>query len=369
MARIRKQYRDVIARRLREGGLRPLLEGGLRLLGTRVSAAVRRPLTGPVLATLIITYRCNYSCEFCDLPQRAGRWKRAGRKEFGREAMLEVIRGFRRIGASAVGITGGEPFLRDDLFDVLAGIRRAGMVGHVNTNGHFLTPDRIERLLSCGAESLNVSVDSPEAAVHDRIRGRRGSHETIRRGIGALLARRRQGRPRIGLTTVLTESTIGLAPEMLRFARELGVDSAGFIPLHEYREDLAGRPLAPLREFSARAREVIDAVRREADGFVENSDGYLSLFARCFSGRLSGLRCYAPWNSMVVDCYGRVFPCVPLSEVEEPILTIAPDGVPAAWRSDAYARKRAALRHCQACYWNCHTEMNLLYQRPPRDEA
>ena len=41
--------------------------------------------------------------------------------------------------------------------------------------------------------------------------------------------------------------------------------------------------------------------------------------------------------------------------------------ITACWRSEAYEKKRRELRNCQACYWNCHTEMNLLFQRAPKN--
>ena len=71
----------------------------------------------------------------------------------------------------------------------------------------------------------------------------------------------------------------------------------------------------------------------------------------------------------MVDCYGRVFPCVPFSEIDEPIATIDADGLADCWKSPEYAKKRQDLRDCESCYWNCHTEMNLLYQRTPKTGA
>ena len=90
-----------------------------------------------------ITYRCNYFCKFCELPARAIRRRKEGVREFDREEMLAVVRGFRRIRTAGIGITGGEPFIREDLYDVLTEITSLGMVGHVNTNGHFLTPENV----------------------------------------------------------------------------------------------------------------------------------------------------------------------------------------------------------------------------------
>lgn len=366
---MRKLYSDLLWRKLLEGRLAALLGGGTRLAGTWLSRTLGRPRIGPTLGTLILTYRCNYFCEFCELPRRAVRRKREGGREFDREEMLRLVRGFRLLRTPAIGITGGEPFIRDDLFDVLAEIRRLGMVGHVNTNGHFLRPDAVRRLVATGVESVNVSLDAPDAETHNRVRGNRRSFDTVLAGIEEVLRQRRGGRPRVGITTVLAASTVDRAPGMARLAREVGVDSLGFIPVHEYRDGLDPGRMLPERDFAERVADAVARAREAGGDILENSPGYLSLFARCFSGRKSGLRCYAPWNSLVVDCYGRVFPCVPFSEIDDPIAVVGPDGLPGCWRSDAYRRKREALRACQDCYWNCHTEMNLLFQRARPGES
>ncbi|MHC4862222.1 MAG: radical SAM protein, partial [Planctomycetota bacterium] len=234
---------------------------------------------------------------------------------------------------------------------------------------HFLSPENVKRLIATGVHSVNVSLDSPEPEVHNRIRGNRRSFETLVEGIGEILRQRRSGRPRVGITTVLTGETVEQALEMTRLAREIGADTVGFIPLHEYHDGDDAGEMLKRREFAERSRGAIERLKSAGNGILENSDRYLSLFPRCFEGRRSGLKCYAPSNSMVVDCYGRVFPCVPFSEIDEPIATIGAGGVADCWRSDAYAAKRAELKDCEACYWNCHTEMNLLFQRIPPDEG
>ena len=367
MALLRKQYRDLVARKIREGRFTFLAESASRVAATWLSRKVSRPLVGPSLGTLIITYRCNYFCEFCELPKRAVLRKRENIQEFTHEEMLEVVRGFKSIRTSAIGITGGEPMIRKDIYDVLAEITRLGMVGHINTNGHFLNPENVTRLIASGVDSINVSLDAPDAGTHNRIRGNRRSYETATEGMAEVLRQRKNGKPRIGITTVLNSRNLEKGVEMAQLARELGVDSLGFIPLHEYHDGSDLGEILVDRDFAAQSEDALRRIRAEGAGILENSDGYLSLFPRCFSGKPSGLKCFAPYNSMVVDCYGRVFPCVPFSEIDEPIATIDADGLASCWKSEAYAKKRADLRDCEACYWNCHTEMNLLYQRTPKN--
>jgi radical SAM protein with 4Fe4S-binding SPASM domain len=366
---LRRQYLDLIRTRLARGDVRWVATQGLRYLGTVAGERLGRPLTGPLLGTAVVTYRCNYLCSMCELPDRAKRQRQAGVTEFTTEEWLDVVRGFRRLGTTALGITGGEPMLRKDLNEILRTAHDLGMVTHVNTNGHFLEEDRCRALLETGVDSVNVSLDGCEAETHDRIRGVKGSFDRIQEGIARLLRLRRGSlRPRVTFVTVLGMDNLDHARGMLDLARRLGVDRVGFIPLHEYAD---GRPLEAIlarRRYASQAGEVSRSLRsmRETSGLVDNSDEYLALFERCFRGEPSGLRCYAPYTSLVVDCYGNLYPCVPFNEIDRPVGRLGGGvTVESFWRSREYAKERRELTACQACYWNCHTEMNLVLNRLP----
>jgi MoaA/NifB/PqqE/SkfB family radical SAM enzyme len=153
---------------------------------------------------------------------------------------------------------------------------------------------------------------------------------------------------RIALTCALGPGNAARVDELLDRARDLGVDRVGFLPVH-----------TPAGGLSAPDGAAAEAARRLAgrdDPLLDNSPEYLALFPRAFAGEPSPLACHAPRTSVVVDCYGAVYPCVPLNAARKPV----GDGdVRALWRSEVYRKAREALRGCRACYWNCHTEMNL----------
>ncbi len=368
---MRRQYLDVVTSRLRSGGWTSVLDAGLKALGPLFPGGSGRPEAGPILGTVILSYVCNYNCGFCELPQRFVRRRGEGWSEFDTAGWKSVLRGFAALRTTGIGFTGGEPFLRADCAELLEYSLSLGMVTHVNTNAHLLDDALVDRLTAMGLDSVNVSLDGSDAATHDRLRGHRGSFERVTDRIAALArARDLQAssgrRTRIGITCVLTPDNAEQVEELADLAESLGADSLGFIPMHELHDgdDLAD--VAPERSWAAkmeRATTDLRRLRRERS-IIENSDAYLSLFPRCFAGKPSPLRCHAPSTSMVVDAYGRVFPCVPLSEVDRPIARIRGEDLAAFWKSETYALERRRLSGCTACYWNCHTEMNLLWQRP-----
>jgi len=368
-AAVRRQYGDIVRQRAAAGDWGWLARRGLQAVGILAGERLGRPLAGPVLGTLVVTYRCNYRCVFCGLPQRAERRAGEGWKEFDTAGLLGVVRGFAAAGTAGVGITGGEPFLRPDLPDILREVRARGMVAHVNTNGHFLAGARLDGVLAADPDSINVSLDAADPAVHDRLRGVPGSHARILEGVGRLLAiRGKARRPRVAITSVFHRDNLDGAEALARLCTEAGVDGLGFIPAHEYRDGGTLDEVAPRREYAPEAERAAEGLLslRERYPVLENSASYLSLFRRAFSGLPNGVRCHAPYASLVVDCYGRVFPCVPVSELDRPVATIrSGDEIPALWRG-GLGEAREALKNCQACYWNCHMELNVLLAGPFR---
>lgn len=364
MIGLRRQYSDILLDRALRGDVASLIAHGLRWAATALGPRRGRPLGGPALGTLLVTYRCDLRCQVCDLPARASSRRRAGRKELGTAALLEVLGDMKSIGTAGVGFTGGEPMLRRDLFELLRACTRLGMHAHLNTDG-FRVEQQAEALLATGVRSVNVSLDGPTAAIHDAARRKTGSFKVVLGALAALRAARGGRRtPRITAVTVLSARNLHRAGDVVRVAVEAGADRVGVIPVHDFGQGEDTPDEDQVREGLASLR----ALHRE--GLVDNSTGYLDLLPRAMRGEPSPLFCYAPYASTVVDCYGDVYPCFPLMERDQPVgqIPLVP-----LWRSPKYAAVRSELATCTACLWNCHTELNLVLPQgalaPARTDA
>ena len=107
---------------------------------------------------------------------------------------------------------------------------------------------------------------------------------------------------------MLTAANIAQVEAVAAVAREAGADRLGIIPVHDFGQ---GEPTA---DASAVAAGMAALRRLHASGFLDNSLAYVDLVPRALAGGASPLRCYAPQASVVVDCYGDVYPCFPLME-------------------------------------------------------
>src|SRR5437867_6553745 len=107
----------------------------------------------PLLAHIIPIRRCNLACEYCNEYD-----------DFSKPVLTEVM--FQRVdklaalGTSLITISGGEPLLHPELDQIIARIRKRGMIAGMITNGYLLVADRVERLNRAGLEWLQISIDN-----------------------------------------------------------------------------------------------------------------------------------------------------------------------------------------------------------------
>ena len=105
-----------------------------------------------------ITDKCNLGCTYC-MPHMKPKTFKAGEVLTGEE-VLRIVRVARDFGVHKVRLTGGEPLLRDDIFELVRGIKAAGVPDlSLTTNGMFLK-ERAASLKEAGLDRLNVSLDT-----------------------------------------------------------------------------------------------------------------------------------------------------------------------------------------------------------------
>ncbi len=107
----------------------------------------------PLLAHIIPTRRCNLSCTYCNEFDDHS-------KPVPLAEMYKRIDRLAAMGTAIITISGGEPLLHPELDQIIARIRRRGMITGLITNGYLLTAERIARLNRAGLEHLQISIDN-----------------------------------------------------------------------------------------------------------------------------------------------------------------------------------------------------------------
>ncbi|MCU0230653.1 MAG: radical SAM protein, partial [Acidobacteria bacterium] len=247
--------------------------------------------------TLAVTNRCPFRCWHC---YNAGR----SEDDLSLDQLRELARELQRLGAVRVTLTGGEPLLRDDLEQIVGCFDdRTSLI--VGTTGDGLTPDRARRLADAGLFAVGISLDSDDAAEHDRIRGVDGA---FRIALDGLAAARAAGLYPYVVTVAWREL---LEParfmRFMRFAGECGAEE-----VHLLEPSATGR-LAGRHDLlldAAERRLILDHQRAVA---ADESLPILSSFTYLESEACFG--CGAGLTHVYIDGSGEVCPCnlIPLS--------------------------------------------------------
>ncbi len=169
----------------------------------------------PSAMSFALTSACNLQCKHCSAT--------AGKPlpdELSTSEWLKLVSEIAEIGVSLIALTGGEPFLRNDVFEIIEKIMEFPMGLRINTNATLLTEDLVRQLSAMPRLpfiGVSVSVDGAQSESHDWLRGD-GTFEKTIRGL-ELLAN-------YGiifkLFTVVTKHNRHELEDILQLAKQLG---------------------------------------------------------------------------------------------------------------------------------------------------
>jgi MoaA/NifB/PqqE/SkfB family radical SAM enzyme len=220
--------------------------------------------------TLELTYRCNVKCEFCFLKDSVLYQKR---DELGVQEIGRLADQARPYGASFF-LTGGEPFLRKDLPEVVAAIKSRGLKVGVNTNGLLVTPAVGRRIRDAGLDYAIFSLHGPKE-IHDCLENKKGSFDRVLANLEAFA--REKGSTRVIANCVVAKANSSRLSEVPDLLAHVPIDGLTFqhetfltrkeVIQHEqvWNVLFPERPLPMVFESSGYGRRDFDAMDREID--------------------------------------------------------------------------------------------------------
>ncbi|MCD4750115.1 MAG: radical SAM protein [Thermoanaerobaculales bacterium] len=307
--------------------------------------------------TLELAFRCNLRCVFCS------RWNDP--EDLSLEVIEQVAADMSQLDAGYVSLTGGEPFVRKDIKEIIEVFEDAGIPIHINTNGVLL--GRFADYLRSKADSfigITVSLDSSEAELHDEIRGVEGAFRKAIAGIEAV----RESIP-VSIACTLNHRNLGEIETFAEFARSHGY-SFRFQPLHNDGDN----QLSPNEEGVDVEASSLNGLTARLESTLTPADDYslrqyYRLFEPFFRDRagMKSLRCTAAARTIFfVDPIGDVYPCdtrrdVNLGNVyQRRFLEIARGRLAKDWRTTCQDGENGCW-----CMYACVAPMNVRNQFLP----
>ncbi len=326
-----RQFDDL----LRPDGLCPIHDLGLEV----IAPFSARP-AAPYRLDLALTYRCNNDCAHC--------YNVEGRElqELTTDQWKCVLDRAWELGIPHIVFTGGEPTLREDLPALIAHAESNGQITGLNTNARRLADPRyLERLVAAGLDHVQITLESCDPEVHNRMVGARAFEQTVR-GLKNALA----SRLFVMTNTTMLRTNVHTVPATLDFLAELGVPTVGLNALiYAGRGQTVGtgldeRELAPLLEI---ARQKTEAHGQRLIWYTPTRYCHFNPL----SLNLGVKGCTAALYNMCVEPNGDVLPC---QSYYVPLGNFLTDDWNAIWNHPLALRLRERQglpEMCRDCSW------------------
>ena len=160
---------------------------------------------------------CNLSCVHC----RGASTDERPVGELTTQEARDFIDEVAEMGNPIIILSGGEPLVRDDVYEIARYGTQKGLRMALATNGTLVTPQVARELKEAGIQRVSISIDGSTAKTHDEFRGVPGAFEGALRGIDAL----KQVGLSFQINTTITKRNIGQIPKILEFATDIGAEA------------------------------------------------------------------------------------------------------------------------------------------------
>jgi radical SAM protein with 4Fe4S-binding SPASM domain len=276
----------------------------------------------------------------------------------------QLIPELAEIGCNSLHFSGGEPLMRKELEKFVKDASRNGIRTKLTTNGTLATEKRTQALARAKLRSVNVSLDGPSAAVHDKIRGVKGFYDRAIRGIQAFTtARESRGKPRVRINTVISHENCQYLDSLLDLASELKVDALHLLPVDFAHVDpslsLTPDDYETIKEVISsydRDTKLLGDVKLLKESFVHQRTGDYVITGQYALGYYKTHPCFAPFVHFFIMPEGDIYSCCIVHRSKENCLgNVRRQSVEETWNGPVFQELREKaltdpLYHvCHAC--------------------
>ena len=182
----------------------------------------KRSPPGPVVIWNLVR-RCNLTCKHCysisadrDFPN-----------ELSTDQVFKVMQDLKRFKVPVLILSGGEPLLRPDIFDIAHRAKAMGFYTALSTNGTLIDESNIDRIAAVGFDYLGISIDGIQQT-HDRFRRMEGAFDASIQGLRLC----RDRNIKVGLRFTMTRDNADELPQLLDLMDREAVDKFYFSHLN-----------------------------------------------------------------------------------------------------------------------------------------
>jgi radical SAM protein with 4Fe4S-binding SPASM domain len=245
----------------------------------------------PLRALFELTYSCNLNCNYCYIPHKKRNAKHP--RQLSTARVLSILDMLKNSGCFYLGFTGGEIFLRKDIWEILKYAKNSGFNITLCTNGSLLNTSAVDKLKKISPNKIDITLHSLNSKDFEKITGVKGSFNKVMHAIELL---RKRNIP-LGIKNCALGQNENEQLKVLKFAQKIGAQ-------HRLGAEVVTSQLNFCQNLS----------------FVATSS--FKLFGRgiftCGVGR----------ESLVIDPQGRIKLC---PHIDYPKVSVFKEGLKKAW--------------------------------------
>ena len=252
------------------------------------------------------TARCNLDCRHCYINVPAGD-RAALRSELDATETGRIGAEAAALGSVWCLVTGGEPLLRRDFFDIYLALKKSGLLLSVNTNATLVGPEHVRFFKEHPPRDIEVTVYGVTERTYEAVTRVPGSFAAFTKGLDLLLA----GGLKVRLKAMALRSNLHELPAIAEFCRARTKDYFRFDPFLHLRFDRDAARNAEIDVERLTPEEVVaaESADRERSRAMERSCGELILPELAASDDRPLFRCDAGLRSFAVGPDGSFRPC------------------------------------------------------------
>jgi pyrroloquinoline quinone biosynthesis protein E len=254
-------------------------------------------IPNPLALIAEVTHRCPLHCVYCSNPLRLA----GTESELSTEQWTSIFQQSGKLGMLHAHFTGGEPLARQDLTELMAAARAAGLYTNLITSGIGLGEQRLAALVAAGLDHIQVSFQDSREDSANWIAGTKAHAHKIE--LSSVIRRHKVA---FTVNLVVHRQNLDHLEEMIAFIEQLNPDRVEIAHTQYYGWALANRAaLMPTRAQVEAAVRIVEAAEKRLTGRVRIDSVVPDYYAKYPKACMGG------WGRrlMLINPTGKVLPC------------------------------------------------------------
>lgn len=318
----------------------------------------------PIYVQYAVTKNCNLKCGMC-----GSSLSRQQEKELSLPEISKIAGVLEKLKIGIILLSGGEPFIRNDLAEIIRIFSQKGLTVRLQTNGILADEKKIRAAYQAGMKEVTLSLNSLEPEKDDTITGQNNSWHRIIEAIARFSQILPSKNNILGINTVVCRNNLKEIPQIIKFVTKIGFFSS-LIPVHLAaleEESFIIRKYAPEFKFEKDNFGHIDRIYKELiemkkRGYnIYNSYAFLHNSPSFLKGQRPRWHCDSPYLYFAISPSGNFLPCVDIKTS----ISMLEDGFVDLYNSERFKSELAEkVKNCSGCFYACWPEMTFLCRNP-----